>query len=349
MTIPFFTATFAASRADALIGQIKIGLGQAPVGANMALIFADEACGQALIDRLVDWLKQELGSTAVLALPLMGREGDQAQIQLLIGQADATGFGPLNDWSFDALDQGLPEMAAGLLSLDPRMPFIPQRLQLLNEAGGGYLIGGVSAPSGSYRGAAGLGFALGTPLISEIFHGVERLDQEWTITAAQGQVIHEINKRPALEVLCQVAGDILARKIDQIPKFIFTAFPVSSASPTDFLVRRINGLGRHSGSFSVEDEVLPGMPLAFAKRNGPYMHSTLRAGLSATLSRAGIRPRGAIYLYDHRRAVDFSDTMGEGVLVRQILDPVPLICGAVQGVISHNRLYTLASQLILIL
>ena len=85
MTSPFFAASFAASRADALIAQVQMGLAQAPVGTNMAVVLADEACGQALIDRVVSWLSQEIGGP-VLAIPTLGHDDTgQAQIQVLAG------------------------------------------------------------------------------------------------------------------------------------------------------------------------------------------------------------------------------------------------------------------------
>lgn len=347
---PFFTATFAATRADALIGQIQAGLGPALLSADTAVVLADEACGQALIDRIAAWLAQEMGSSAVLALLVMGREGDRAQVQIMLGQADGAGFGPLSDWSFDTLQQAMKveQGGSGLISVDPRMPFFPQRLQLMQEASGAYLLGAMGAPSGSYQGPCGLSFGLSTPIISQTFPGVERLAQDWVITAAEGQVIQEINQRPALDVLKEVAGEILARKLDQLPSFLYATFPVSEASPEDFLVRRINGLGRRSGSFSVEDEVLPGMPLAFARRNGPFVHQALEQGIADLLQRAGQVPRGAIYLHDHRRGADF-DGAAEIALVRKVLGDIPLIHGAGQGVINHNRFYALASQLIFIL
>ncbi len=347
----FFTAIFSASRADALIGQIQAGLGAALLSADTALVLADEACGQALIDRIAAWLAQEMGREAVLALPALGREGDQAQVQIMLGQTGASAFGPLSDWSFDTLSQVMKAEMGGscLVSADPRMPFFPQRLQLMQEASGAYLLGAMGAPSGSYKGPSGLSFGLGSPIIAQTFPGVERLDQDWIITAAEGQVIQEINQRPALDVLKEVAGEILARKLDQLPSFLYAAFPVSEASPEDFLVRRINGLGRRSGSFSVEDEVLPGMPLAFARRNGPFVHQTLKQGIEDLRQRAGKPPRGAIYLYDHRRSVDFEGATGEVALVKEALGDIPLIHGAGQGVIGHNRFYALASQLIFIL
>ena len=348
---PFFTATFSADRADALLAQIQARMGTALLSADTAVVLADEACGQVLIDRIADWLAQELGSTAVLAFPILGREGDAAQVQLMIGSADAVGFGPLGDWSFDAVRQALAAEPGSscLVSVDPRMPFLPQRLQLMREASGSYLLGALGAPSGAYKGPSGLSFGLGSPVITQIFPGVERLPKDWVITAAEGQIVQEINQRPALEVLQEVAGEILARKPDQIPRFLFAAFPVSEASPEDFLVRRINGLGRRSGSFSVEDEVLPGMPLAFARRNGRFVHQALKQGVADLLQRAGQAPRGGIYFYDQHRSADFKGTVGEVAFVQEALGDIPLIHGAGQGVIDHNRFYALASQLTLIL
>lgn len=369
MTNSFFAATFSANRADALIGQIQAGLAGAPLRADTALVLADEACGQALIDRVMDWLAQEIGSKAVCALPVMGREGaedqaqspgqvqgqiqgqGQAQVQVLLGQTGAAAFGPIDDWSFDGLFSGLRagHGGANFVAMDPRTPFFAQRLNWMHEAGEALLMGAIGAPSGTYRGPTGLCFGYDRPVIWQTFPGAERLEGDWTITAAQGQVIHEINARPALDVLKEVAGDILARKVDQIPAYLFPAFPVSAADQDDFLIRRINGLGQSSGSFSIEDEVLPGMPLAFARRNGPYAIETLGDGVTALLARAGARPRAAVFLSDQNRAQDFQAIGGEAQLVRHMLGDIPLISGTVQGVINHNRLYSLASQLIFIL
>lgn len=350
MTHPFFVQTFVGDRADALIAQVKAGLGERLMQGNFAILMADEACGQALIDRCAEWVRQELGSPQVWVLPTLGHEGANARIELLVGQIPARGFGPMDDWSFDALAQQFGgEGGACLLTLDPRTPFAPQRLQMLQEASGAYLMGGVSAPSGSYQGPTGVCLGLDAPLIHHTFQGVERLNTDHKITAAEGQIICEIDGRPALSVLKEVAGDILSRKMDQLPNFIFPIFPVSDASPDDFLVRRISGLGQQKQVFSVVDEVLPGMPLSFARRNGAFVRETLMAGMAALATRAGTAPRAAIYLHDARRSLDFTNPGGEVALVREAMGTVPLICGAVNGLVSHNRLYHLTSQLIFIL
>ena len=346
---PFIAHHFTATRADALIGQVQAALGNGARTFNTAIMLADEACGQALIDRVADWLRQELGSDSVLALPIVGREGAEARIQLLLSWQDEAprAFGPLNDWSFDAVYNALHQSLPGLClaSVDPRMPFTPQRLQLMQEGSGAYLCGAIGAPSGGYAGPRGLNFSAKSLALSHTFAGLERLQGDHRITAAEGQVIHEIDGRPAMAILKEVAGDILGRKPEQIPKFLFAAFPVSDADPDDFLARRINGMGAQSGAISVEDEVLPGMPLAFARRNGAHAKQTLEAGIAKALSRFGAKPLGALYLHDQRRADDFRE--GEGDLVRSLLGQTPLISGQVQGLVSHNRYYTFASQLIL--
>ena len=351
MTAPFFAASFSASRADTLIGQIQTGLSAQLPTANTGLILADEACGQAFIDKVVDWLRAELGGP-VLALPVLGQTRERAQVQVLIGSAGTHGFGPITDWSFDGLAASLSAPAAvatRLLALDPRTPFFAQRLSWMHEAGEAYLMGAMGAPAGLYRGPSGLGFDLATPLICETFQGVERMRGAWTITAAAGQVVHEIDERPALDVLVEVAGDILARKLAQIPQVLYPTFPVAPADPDDFVVRRIDGLGQQSRSFSIDDEVLPGMPLGFARRNGKRAMQDVQAGVKNLRARAGAPPRAALYLWDQDRQVDFGDADAEVALVRTALEDVPLIAGAVRGVISHDRLYRLASQLIFIL
>lgn len=349
MTPSFFAASYSASRADALIQKMQIGVASAPPAANTGFILADEACGQALIDKVAEWLAAELGGP-VLAIPVLGSEGNEAKIQVLIGNVEATSFGPLNDWSFDALAEAMRtehKVGTRLVVMDPRTPFFAQRANWIHEAGEAFLVGAMGAPSGSYRGPIGMSFGLSAPVISRTLPGVERLSGDFAITAAEGQVVHEIDSRPALDVLREVAGDILARKIEQIPSFLYTAFPVSSAEPQDFLVRRINGLGQRSGSFSIEDEVLPGMPISFARRNGAHVANTLKLGVRELLARAGSTPRAAIFLSDQRREPDFD--IPEAGLVAKELGEIPLIHGTINSVISNNRLYALASQLILIL
>ena len=349
MTNPFRALHFSASRADALIGQVQAALGNGAWQFNTAIMLVDEACGQALIDRIADWLQQELGSAAVLPLPVLGREGSQAHIQLLLSNQEVPpkAYGPLNDWSFDAVSSAMGQPMPGvcLASIDPRTPFLPERLQLMQEGSGGYLCGAISAPSGVYMGPRGLHFPACSVASSHLFAGVERLKGDHRITAAEGQVIHQIDGRPALEVLKEVAGDVLARKPEQIAKFLCAAFPVSEADPGDFLVRALNGMGAQSGTISVEDVVLPGMPLAFARRNGIHARAVLETGVPQALARFGQRPAGALYLYDQRRSDDFDG--GEGALVQALLADTPLIKGQVGGLISHNRHYTFASQLVL--
>ena len=335
-----------------MISQVQSGLAAAPVQADTGLLLVDEACGQVMVDRLLGWLAQELGGARVCALPVKGREADgQARVQVLFGQAGAQAFGPIADWGFDSLAAALggEDRLARFVAMDPRTPFFAQRLNWLHEAGQGALLGAMGAPMGSYLGPSGLGFGVDCPVIWQTFPGVEPRDQLYTITAAQGQVIHEIDGRPALDVLREAAGEILARKLMQIPAYLFAAFPVSPTDPHDILVRRINGLGQRSATFSIDDDVLPGMVMTFARRNGPFVAQVLKAGVANLLQRAGGRLRAAIFLSDARRAADFTNEGGEVALVRHILGDVPLIEGQVTAPISHNRLYPLASQLIFLL
>ena len=119
--------------------------------------------------------------------------------------------------------------------------------------------------------------------------GAAPVGPSFTVTKGQGNVVEELDGRPALEQLSRIAQKSDERELKLIQRALLVGIPPLSEGDeeeADYLVRGVLGQ-TPNGGLAVGDEVLPGRTkLRFHVRDGQAADEDLRLQLGATSSRA---------------------------------------------------------------
>jgi small ligand-binding sensory domain FIST len=135
--------------------------------------------------------------------------------------------------------------------------------------------GGVAISVGGAVGIAGL-----------VAQGCEPVGETWTITRAEGNVIHQIGNRPAYEVLQETFANLPEAKRNRAKGNIFVGLAVDEYTEDfrrgDFLIRNLIGGDQKSGALAVAAFPRPGQTLQFQLRDASTATEDLAEHLAQT-------------------------------------------------------------------
>jgi small ligand-binding sensory domain FIST len=349
-------------------------LGPLPLSGGLGILYVADSFADAL-DLILAQLREATGvvawvGTAAVAVLGGGQEpSDQCAVTVLVADlADGRYalFDGLADGTAD-LDERLGAWArrqggvTGLVHADPRQAGTAQALARFAAATGAFLIGGVgSAATGAPQIArgpteGGLSGALLSPevhLLSGLSQGCSPIGPVHTVTRAFRNLVHSIDERPALAVLKEEMGELLARQLDRVGGYIHIALPVEDSDrPDDYQVRDLVAIDAGRGILAVADEVAVGRKLRFVRRDAPSAINDLDRMLQDLHGRVAGRPiRGGLY---HSCVARGPRLFGPGGLelrrIREVLGPIPLAGFYGGGEIFGHRLYTYTGVLSLFL
>ncbi len=242
-------------------------------------------------------------------------------------------------------------------------------------ASGNGNIRGQGAAGGVFSGGlSGVAFGEGVHLISRVTQGCQPVGPEHVITAADGNVILEIDHAPALDTLLTELGISLEAPQAAMPVLRATLVGLTAAGTravgrtgsfgADVRVRHIIGLDPMRRGVAIAERIEAGMSMAFCRRNAQAARADLRricaeireelepeevglplaAALAAreTLSTPtpSRRIAGAVYVScTGRGGAHFGGASAELQLVRHALGDVPLVGFFAAGEIARHHLY----------
>jgi small ligand-binding sensory domain FIST len=241
--------------------------------------------------------------------------------------------------------------------------------------GGNGNIKGHGAASGVFSGGlSGVAFGEGISLVSRVTQGCQPVAAQRVITAAQGNVITELDGEPALDVLLRDTGISLDQPQAAMTALRATLVGLTAAGGdavgrtgnfgSDVVVRHIIGLDPGRKGVAVADQVVPGMRMAFCQRNAQAARADLMricaeireelepeemplpvaAALAAPEAQAAPNPArriaGAVYVScAGRGGPHFGGPSAELQIVRHALGDVPLVGFFAGGEIARHHLY----------
>ena len=291
-----------------------------------------------------------------------------------------------------------------LLHADGQMPDVAGLIaEMAERTGSGYVFGGISASrhadvqfavggdgnmagqghaSGVFHsGLSGVAFDARVALLSRVTQGCQPISAVQTITAAQDNVVLQLDHAPALDVLLHtldvaLEGDpqlaVERVRATLVGLMDADAPPHHSDTParaghgtrathtghfgTDTRVRHIIGLDGARHGIALGDMLEPGMRLSFCQRNAAAARADLTricAEIREELEPDGLEPLavaqrivGAIYVScSGRGGPHFGGDSAELHIVRRALGDVPLVGFFAGGEIAHQQLYGYAGVL----
>lgn len=243
---------------------------------------------------------------------------------------------------------------------DPRNGQMPDLLeQFASQLGDAWLVGGLTS-SGSYyyqladeiseSQLSGVVFSDQVAVVSGLTQGCSPIGPIHTLTECEGNYAVSLDQRPALEVLKEDVGEILARDLNRIGGYIFAGFPVSGSDTGDYLVRNLLGVDPDNGVLAIGEYLHSGASLMFCRRDGRTAVQDLERMLSHVKQRLTGPPRGGLYFSCMGRGQHmFGEVSKEMELIQEHLGNIPLVGFYANGEIAGQRLYGYTGVLTLFL
>lgn len=236
-----------------------------------------------------------------------------------------------------------------IVHADPRTERLGMTIHGLARALDGFLVGGLTSSRTIFPQLAG-GIAEGG--VSGVLLGSEvrvatALSQSCTpvgpvheITACEGNVLIELDGRPALEVFFEDAGEALARDLRRAAGYIFAALPVRGSDTGDYLVRNLVGVDVERKLIAIGEPVAAGDSVIWVGRDRAAAKQDMRRMLSDLRRRTDAPVKGGLYFSCLARGPNLFATEAEELeAIREALGEFPLAGFFCNGEISHDRVY----------
>ena len=246
----------------------------------------------------------------------------------------------------------------GIIHGDPSNPATPNIIEKISETlPSAFLVGGLTSSNGeNYQVAndilqgsvSGIFFSPEVKTVIGHTQGCTPLDQQHVITKAERNLLLELDDRPALDVLRDDIGEVLAKDLNKIAGYIFAGLPIEFSDTGDYLVRNIIGFDEEEKIIAVGDYLYEGSKFMFCRRDGNSARDDMLRMLTTMKSRMSGHPRGGLYYTCLGRGrYQFGDNSEELKMIQNELGDFPLVGFFANGEIFHNRLYGYTGVLIL--
>ncbi len=196
------------------------------------------------------------------------------------------------------------------------------------------------------EGAVAVSFGGAVELEGVISQGCTPIGQPWTITRADGNVIHQIGNRPAYQVLADTFNNLPAEQQLRVRGNLFVGLVINEYQEEfhrgDFLIRNLLGGDPQSGALAVGAMPRPGQSLQFQTRDA----AAATEDLTELLRRARRRvPAGRLYggclcSCNGRGTNLFSRANHDAGLAQEILGPFGLtgfFCNGELGPVGNRN------------
>ena len=283
---------------------------------------------------------------------------DEPAIVLLAGLIP-DGAHTVIDTGSDAPDEACAKLAGtlgtregrfGIVHADPHNTYLSDLIPGIVEATGAFLVGGLTSSRGDhpqiaggmkFGGVSGILFEPDVAVATGLTQGCSPIGPIHEVTDCRENIIITLDERPALEVLKEDIGEILARDLGRIGGYIYVAFPVSGMDRPDYLVRNLVAIDTSAEVFAVGAVVAEGDKIMFCRRDSQAAHVDLKRMLDGLASRVGETvPKAGIYHSCLARGPNlFGPNSEELRTIEGVLGDIPIVGMFCNGEISHQRLY----------
>lgn len=164
-----------------------------------------------------------------------------------------------------------------------------------------------------------------------ITQGCQPITEPMMITKCRGNLIFELDNRPAFELFAKVIKKPLLDDLSRALAFVFAGLPadhrLNSVAPGHYLVRNIVGLDPRAGVLAVGEEVFEGEQMVFTLRDAQRAREDLQQMLERQKKNLeGKSPQLGLYFNCCARGTSLYGIPGiDTAYIRQSLGDFPLI------------------------
>ena len=217
----------------------------------------------------------------------------------------------------------------------------------LGEAG--FLVGGLTSSRGTHPqladaitggGLSGVLFAPGVSVVTRLTQGCTPLGPRHAVTACRGNVLAELDGRPALDVFYEDLGELGAADMARLGSLVFAGLPVPGSDTGDYRVRNLAGIDEEHRLLAIGEWVEKGDSVMFCRRDPVAAEHDMRRMLAEMAAALDGPPAGGVYFTCLARGPNLLGSDSEELkLIEDVLGSFPLVGFFGNGEISHNRLY----------
>jgi small ligand-binding sensory domain FIST len=165
----------------------------------------------------------------------------------------------------------------------------------------------------------------------DVTQGCQPITQPQVITKADGNIIYEIDDRPAFEVFASVLKGPFLEDLRRALMYVFVGLPAdqqrNSVGAGEYLVRNIIGLDSAKRAIAIADQAHEGQSMIFTLRDGNRARDDLGQMLERQRERLnGKKPAFGLYFNCCARGRSLYGIAGiDSAYIRQALGEFPLI------------------------
>jgi len=339
-------------------------IGEIPAEATIGFVYATDRLGSEL-GIILETLRQAaphlhwVGSVG-MGIAATGREYyEERALAAMVCDIPASEFRviPNSDDLFARIPEDIADWSReqgfcfGLLHAEPTYVATSSFINSLRDTiPSSFINGGLSSAEGSsYQvadgvyddGISGLLFSPQVEVITDHTQGCSPIGPVHRIDEAEQNLILRLDKRPALDVLKEDVGEVLARDLRRLGGYIFVGLPIRGSDTGDYLVRNLMGLDVEQQLLAVGDYMAERDELMFCRRDGNTAREDMQRMLERIEKRlAGRTIRGGVYISCIGRGrSQFGDDSAELKLISDTLGEFPLVGFFANGELYNSRLY----------
>ena len=359
----FLLARSAGKATDDLLDDCIKQLGSIPPDATFGFLYiSDHLANQA--ESLLNKLKQltdiphwtgSLGMGIIAsnaeyydrpAMAIMLADFNEADFHILPNfHKDTSAFsGELADWC------NANDFNVGLVHADPDNELAQSLLQQLGDIiPAAFLVGGITSSRGQniqfanqaiYGGISGVLFSQAIPIMTNLTQGCIPISPRHHVTHCEKNIAHSLDHRPALDVLNEDAGEIIAQDWEQAAGTIFAGLVNKNSDQDDYSVRQILGVDLENKLIAIGDYLQNDDEIIFCRRDGSSALEDMKRMLEQLKSRLSSPIKGGVYISCLGRGREqFGDHSEEVRFIHSVLGEFPLVGFFANGEIHKSTLY----------
>ncbi len=220
---------------------------------------------------------------------------------------------------------------------------------LCERMDGGFVVGGLTSSRGAHPqladgitagGVSGVLFDPRVSVVTRLTQGCSPLGPRHEISRCRGNLLTQLDGRPALDVFYQDIGDVLAGVAGRLGATVFAGLPVKGSDTGDYLVRNLVGIDEAGRALAIAAGVEVGDQVMFCRRDAAAAEQDMRRMLSELARVLEGPPLGGVYYTCLARGPNLLGADSQELkLIEAALGSFPLVGFFGNGEISHNRLY----------
>ena len=359
----FLLAHSTAQSSEQVLADCLNQLGSIPAEANFGFLYlSDYLADQA--ESILKQLKQHtdiqfwVGSVGMAILAEQTEYYDQPAMAVMLADFNEADFRNLPNLIKESstLDKELIDWCkgndfnVGLVHADPDNPYAQSLLQDLSETiPDAFIVGGITSSRGRnmqfsnqaiHGGLSGVVFSQAISIMSNLTQGCSPIGPRHLITQCENNIAQSLDHRPALDILNEDAGEMIAQDWQQASGYIFAGLVNQHSDLNDYSIRQIIGIDDDDKLIAISDNLQNGEEIVFCRRDGNTALEDMERMLLELKSRLKGSIKGGVYVSCLGRGREqFGDHSEEVRFIHSILGDFPLLGFFANGEIHKNALY----------